>query len=99
MRVDAAARLPNAATSVGMSLRGTDRAELVLADPGLGQRLLLVLPVVVGGLLISVVLVVLLRMARTFRDGDFFVPGNTRPSPSSPSPSHCWAFSSRCCTC
>ncbi|WP_078658142.1 hypothetical protein [Streptomyces rimosus] len=98
MRVDAAARLPNAATSAGLSLRGMDRAELVLADPGLGQRLLLVLPVVVGGLLISVMLVVLLRMARTFRNGDFFVPGNMRASPSSPSPSRCWAFSSRCCT-
>ncbi|KAA6214806.1 DUF2975 domain-containing protein [Streptomyces albofaciens JCM 4342] len=78
VRVDAAARLPGGMTSTAMTLRGSDRAELVLADPGLGQRLLLVLPVAVGGLLLVVVLAVLLRMARTFRDGDFFVPENTR---------------------
>ncbi|WP_030679066.1 DUF2975 domain-containing protein, partial [Streptomyces rimosus] len=70
--------MKDAAASAAMTLRGSDRAELAFADPGLGQRLLLALPVVVGGLLLVVVLAVLLRMARTFRDRDFFVPENTR---------------------
>ncbi|MFI0978190.1 DUF2975 domain-containing protein [Streptomyces sp. NPDC021093] len=92
VRVDDAAQLPEAAasgtaasgtavsgtaTSGTVTLRGSGHAELVLTDAGLGDRLLLALPGVVGGLLLIAVLAVLLRMARTFRVGDFFVPRNT----------------------
>ncbi|MGW7414324.1 DUF2975 domain-containing protein [Streptomyces sp. NPDC054863] len=76
--VDNAARLPEAPASGAVALRGTGQAEMVLTDAGPGDRLLLVLPGLVGGLLLMVVFVILLRMARTFRAGDFFVPQNTR---------------------
>jgi hypothetical protein len=62
----------------GMTLTGTHRADLVLAHPDLGQRLLLALPDVVGSLLLLLVLVLLLQMTRTLRDGDVFVPKNAR---------------------
>ncbi|MGW4892964.1 DUF2975 domain-containing protein [Kitasatospora sp. NPDC004240] len=78
VRLDGAARTPGDVASGGVTLRGSDHAELAFADPGLGQRLLLALPGLVSGLLVVVMLAVLLRMARTFRDGDFFVPRNTR---------------------
>lgn len=60
----------------GMTLTGTHQADLVFAHPDLGQRLLLALPDVVGGLLLLFVLVLLLQMAGTLRDGDVFVPKN-----------------------
>ncbi|WP_181690325.1 DUF2975 domain-containing protein [Streptomyces sp. NBRC 110611] len=75
--VDTAARLPGVTTSGTVTLRGTHYAELAVSNPGLGQRLLLVLPEAVGGLLVVVILTVLLQMARTFRHRDFFVPQNT----------------------
>ncbi|MQS16501.1 DUF2975 domain-containing protein [Streptomyces kaniharaensis] len=78
VRVDDAVRLPVTAVSEAVTLRGSGHAELAFADPSLGQRLLLALPGLVGGLLLVVVLAALLRMARTFRDGDFFAPQNTR---------------------
>ncbi|WP_395292334.1 DUF2975 domain-containing protein [Kitasatospora hibisci] len=78
VRVDGAARLPGDMSAGAVTLRGSDHAELAFTDPGLGQRLLLALPAVVSGLLIVAILTVLLRVARTFRDGDFFVPQNTR---------------------
>ncbi len=78
VRVDGDARLSDVTASAAVTLRGTGHAEMVLTDPGLGDRLLLALPGVTGGLLVVAVLAVLLRMARTFRAGDFFVPRNTR---------------------
>ncbi|MFD0272849.1 DUF2975 domain-containing protein [Kitasatospora sp. NPDC127111] len=77
VRVDSA-QLPDVAASGAVTLRGSGHAELAFADPGLGQRLLLALPGLVSGLLAIAILAVLLRMARTFREGDFFVPRNTR---------------------
>ncbi|WP_354645366.1 DUF2975 domain-containing protein [Kitasatospora camelliae] len=78
VRLDGAARLPGETASAAVTLRGSGHAELAFTDPGLGQHLLLVLPGLVSGLLVLVILAALLRMARTFRDGDFFVPRNTR---------------------
>ncbi|MFI1285713.1 DUF2975 domain-containing protein [Streptomyces sp. NPDC020858] len=78
VRVDDAAQLADATESAALTLRGTGHAEMVLTDPGLGDRLLLALPGLTGGLLVVAILAVLLRMARTFRAGDFFVPRNTR---------------------
>ncbi|MFJ3640096.1 DUF2975 domain-containing protein [Streptomyces sp. NPDC090108] len=62
----------------GMTLNGTRRAELVLAHPDLGQRVLLVLPDVIGSLFLLLVLILLFQMARTLRGGDVFVPRNAR---------------------
>lgn len=77
-----AARIPDSvadsAADHGLTLTGTHRAELVLADPDLGQRVLLALPELVGSLLLLLVLVLLVRMARTLRGGDVFVPENAR---------------------
>ncbi|MFJ3791251.1 DUF2975 domain-containing protein [Kitasatospora sp. NPDC090091] len=78
VQVDGAARLAGDMTAGAVTLRGSGHAELAFTDPGLGQRLLLALPAVVSGLLVIAMLTVLLRVARTFRDGDFFVPQNTR---------------------
>ncbi|MFI7243158.1 DUF2975 domain-containing protein [Streptomyces qinglanensis] len=79
---DAAARIPEkvsaAVTGHGMTLTGTRRAELVFADPDLGQRLLLALPGVVGSLFLLLVLVLLFKVARTLSGGDIFVPANAR---------------------
>ncbi|MCF6524293.1 DUF2975 domain-containing protein [Streptomyces sp. JJ36] len=75
-------RLPDtaadAAASPGMALTGTHRADLVFADPDLGERLLLALPQITGGLLLLLILVFLVRVAGTLRDGDVFVPRNAR---------------------
>ncbi|WP_327393801.1 DUF2975 domain-containing protein (plasmid) [Streptomyces sp. NBC_01186] len=62
----------------GMTLTGTHQADLVFASPDLGQRLLLVLPNVIGSLLLLLILALLLQMASTLRGGDVFVPENTR---------------------
>lgn len=78
VRLDTAARIPGVPASAGVALRGTGHAELVFSHPGVTDRLLLVLPGLVSGLLLVVVFEVLLRVARTFRDGDFFVPRNAR---------------------
>ncbi|MFE9393589.1 DUF2975 domain-containing protein [Streptomyces sp. NPDC006784] len=79
---ETAARIPEAVseavTGQGMTLTGTRRAELVFADPDRSQRLLLALPEVVGSLLLLLVLVLLLKVARTLRGGDIFVPANAR---------------------
>lgn len=68
----------DAAAGHGMALTGTHQADLVLAHPNLGQRLLLALPQVVGSLLLLLVLALLLQMARTLRGGDVFAPKNAR---------------------
>ncbi|MCX4862381.1 DUF2975 domain-containing protein (plasmid) [Streptomyces canus] len=68
----------DAVTGHGMTLTGTHRADLVFADPDLGQRLLLALPEIVGSLLLLLILAILFKMARTLRGGDVFVPVNAR---------------------
>ncbi|PZH16893.1 DUF2975 domain-containing protein [Streptomyces sp. NTH33] len=77
-----ATRVPGAVTDAaaghGMTLTGAHQADLVLTDPGLSQRLLLAVPEFTGSLLLLLILVLLLRMARTLRDGDVFVPENAR---------------------
>ncbi|MBK3563085.1 MULTISPECIES: DUF2975 domain-containing protein [unclassified Streptomyces] len=82
VRTETATRVPGTVTDAvaghGMTLTGTHRADLAFAHPDLGQRLLLALPDVVGGLLLLLVLVLLTRMAGTLRDGDVFVPRNAR---------------------
>ncbi|MFI6543440.1 DUF2975 domain-containing protein [Streptomyces prunicolor] len=79
---ETATRVPGAVTDAvaghGMTLTGTHQADLVFAHPDLSERLLLALPDVVGSLLLLLVLVLLLQMARTLRDGDVFVPKNAR---------------------
>ncbi|MFD0026040.1 DUF2975 domain-containing protein [Streptomyces sp. NPDC058382] len=67
-----------AAVDHGMTITGTDRADLTLTHPGFGERLLLALPGLVGSLLLLLALFLLLRIARTLRDGDVFVPENAR---------------------
>ncbi|MDV9172924.1 DUF2975 domain-containing protein [Streptomyces sp. W16] len=82
VKAETATRVPGTVTDAvaghGMTLNGTHRADLVFAHPDLGQRLLLALPDVVGGLLLLLVLVLLFQMAGTLRDGDVFVPKNAR---------------------
>lgn len=68
----------DAVTGHGMTLTGTHRADLVFANPDLGQRLLLALPEIVGSLLLLLILALLFKMARTLRGGDVFVPVNAR---------------------
>ncbi|TDC54890.1 DUF2975 domain-containing protein [Actinomadura sp. KC345] len=65
-------------SSGAMSLRGTHHAELTIDDPGLMDRVLLAGPKIVQAILVIVVLTLLMRMAKTFQDGEVFVPQNTR---------------------
>ncbi|RPK43440.1 DUF2975 domain-containing protein [Streptomyces sp. ADI93-02] len=82
VEAETATRVPgtvtDAVTGHGMTLTGTHRADLVFADPDLGQRLLLALPEIVGSLLLLLILALLFKMARTLRGGDVFVPVNAR---------------------
>ncbi|MFF2652078.1 DUF2975 domain-containing protein [Streptomyces sp. NPDC058045] len=82
VQIGTATRVPGSVTEGtgghGMTLTGTDHADLTIAHPGLGERLLLALPEVVGSLLLLVILGLLIQMARTLRDGDVFVPRNAR---------------------
>ncbi|MFF4604970.1 DUF2975 domain-containing protein [Streptomyces sp. NPDC001339] len=78
VHVDAAAQPPGTALSGAVTLRSSSLAELTFTAPGLGQRVLLVLPGLLNGLLIVVILAAVLRIARTFRDGDFFMPKNAQ---------------------
>jgi hypothetical protein len=82
VETDTAARMPGTVTDTmaahGITLTDTYQADLVFADPDLGQRLLLVLPQIIGSLLLLVILTLLLQMTRTLRGGDVFVPENAR---------------------
>ncbi|AVZ73956.1 DUF2975 domain-containing protein [Streptomyces lunaelactis] len=71
-------RVPDATTGGVVTLNGTHQAEVVIADPNLRQRLLLALPRITTSLLVILILVLLLRMARTLRGGDVFAPENAR---------------------
>jgi Protein of unknown function (DUF2975) len=72
--VDVVAHLPAEA----VTLHSTGHAELVFHHPGFGDRLLLIIPGLIGSLLLCVILSLLLTLARAFREGDIFVPTNTR---------------------
>lgn len=80
VKVETTTRVPgtvtDAAAGHGVTLTGTHQADLVFSHPDLGQRLLLALPQIIGSLLLLLILVLLLQMARTLRDGDVFVPKN-----------------------
>jgi len=82
VKVETTTRVPgtvaDAVAGHGMTLAGTHQADLVFAHPDLSQRLLLVLPEIIGSLLLLLVLALLLQMARTLRGGDVFVPKNAR---------------------
>ncbi|MFF4356458.1 DUF2975 domain-containing protein [Streptomyces sp. NPDC001604] len=78
VRIDAVTRVPAAVTSGPVTLHGTHRAEVALTHPDVQQRILLALPDVFYGALLIVVLAFLLRMARTLREADVFVPENAR---------------------
>ncbi|MFI9627399.1 DUF2975 domain-containing protein [Streptomyces sp. NPDC052042] len=64
--------------SDGPALIGTDRAGLVFAHPAFGERLLLALPDIAGGVLLIVILGLLFRMARSLRGGEEFTARNVR---------------------
>ncbi|RSN64785.1 DUF2975 domain-containing protein, partial [Actinomadura sp. WAC 06369] len=76
--LDGAEGVGGAVAGDGVELRGLHEAELVFADPGLWERVLIVLPGVTGAILFVVILERLLRMVRTFHDGDAFAPENAR---------------------
>ncbi|MFI0354519.1 DUF2975 domain-containing protein [Actinomadura sp. 9N407] len=78
VHLDGVADIPGTTTSGAVTLRGNDTAELVFAAPDLGQRVLLVLPGLTATVLALTILGLLLRMARTFQQGDAFVPQNAR---------------------
>ena len=76
--IEAVTRVPTAVSSGPVRLRGTHRAEIALAHPDVQQRILLALPDLFYGALLILVLALFLRMARTLRVGDVFVPENAR---------------------
>lgn len=76
--IEAVTRLPASVSSGPVTLRGTHRAEIALAHPNVQQRILLALPDLFYGALLILVLALLLRMARTLRVSDVFVPENAR---------------------
>ncbi|QFG23193.1 DUF2975 domain-containing protein [Actinomadura sp. WMMB 499] len=78
VELDGAPTVPGAVAGDGVELHGARSAELAFADPGLGERVLLALPGVTGAILLVVILEQLMRMARTFQDGDVFVARNSR---------------------
>jgi uncharacterized membrane protein len=76
--VDVDAPTAHGAGSGPVMLRTTGHAELVFHHPGLGDRLLLVLPGLADALLLSAVLYILLQIAGTFHEANFFAPPNSR---------------------
>lgn len=71
-------RVPGSPAEEGLTLTGVRQAEVVLAAPDLGQRVLLALPEITGSGMLVLILVLLFRMARTLREGDVFLPVNAR---------------------
>ncbi|MBO2447780.1 DUF2975 domain-containing protein [Actinomadura barringtoniae] len=78
VRIDDLTQVPGAASAGDVTLRGTHTGELAFSHPDFIERLLLALPGLVQTLLLLVMLELLLRMARTLRDGDVFVAQNAR---------------------
>jgi hypothetical protein len=78
VRIEAVTRVSAAVTSGPVTLQGTHQAEIALTHPDVQQRILLALPDIFNGALLILVLALLLRMARTLRDSDVFVPENAR---------------------
>ncbi|GAA0551459.1 DUF2975 domain-containing protein [Actinomadura livida] len=63
----------------GMTLQGTHQAELTVSDPGLLDRVLLVGPQIVQGILVLAILTLIMQIATTFRaDQEIFDRRNTR---------------------
>jgi hypothetical protein len=74
----ARASVPRLPVGGGVTLKGTHAAELSFRHPDFGQRLLLSLPELIAAALALVVVWQLVRLVRTLRAGDPFVPGNAR---------------------
>jgi hypothetical protein len=72
------ASVPELPAGAGVTLLGTSEAELSFFDPDARERFLLELPVLLVAALAALVIVLLLRIARTLREGDPFVPANAR---------------------
>ncbi|WP_017614311.1 DUF2975 domain-containing protein [Nocardiopsis salina] len=62
----------------GVGVQGTDEAVLVFQDPGLGQRLLLAVPVLLWHALVLSVALTVRNVLLSLREGDPFVPVNVR---------------------
>lgn len=69
VQLNAPATLPGTAPASPVALRGTHDAVLIFTAPSFADGLLLALPTLVGNLLLMAALSILLRVARTFRDG------------------------------
>jgi hypothetical protein len=78
VELGARASVPRLATGGDVTLKGTHAAELSFSHPDVGQRLLLALPELIAAALALVVVWQLLKLVRTLRAGDPFVPGNAR---------------------
>lgn len=78
VETEAAAQVPGAVTSGPVTLSGTHQVEITFAHPDVQQRVLPALPEIAGSLQLILILGLLLRMARTLREGDVFVPANAR---------------------
>lgn len=76
VQMDAVTRVQGVVASGPVTLHGTHQAELAVAHPDAGQRILLALPDVVDGALLLLILALLLRMVITLRNGDVFVSKN-----------------------
>ncbi|WP_017539800.1 DUF2975 domain-containing protein [Nocardiopsis halophila] len=78
VELDRAVSAPAGLSGDGIAVEGTREAALVVTDPSLGQRLLTEGPTLLSGALALAVLVLVIRMAATLRDGDAFAPANPR---------------------
>ena len=76
--VDRASVIAGTPTARGVSLTGTDKAELTFHHPGVTERILLALPDALVATLSLLVIVLLIRMSRTLRTGDPFAAANVR---------------------
>ncbi|MEJ8640804.1 hypothetical protein WKI68_03735 [Streptomyces sp. MS1.HAVA.3] len=91
VRVDDAAQLADATASAALTLRGTGHAEMVLTDPGLGDRLLLALPGPRAACWSSPSSPFSCGWPAPSGPATSSCPGTRGASPSSPRPSPCWA--------
>lgn len=78
VELDRAVTAPAGLSGDGIAVEGTREAALVVTDPSLGQRMLAEGPTLLAGVLSLAVLVLVVRMAATLRDGDAFAPANPR---------------------
>lgn len=73
-----AAVTPGAAAGGDLTLTGTRQAELALRDPDITQRILLDTPGILASALTLLAIFLLVRIVRTLRAGEPFVPPNAR---------------------